>query len=178
MRFMLGSIGLENPLDRRYFYAKNSDDQMLGFVVFLPYLNGSSYLAEVTRRKSDAPQGVMEKIIYEAFQIMKEEGVQFVNMGLSPLYNIDSESGFNEKLFAYIYDNMNEAFDFKALHHAKEKYAPTDWESRYLAYYPKPFSLHYAHAIIKAQNPGKLSKVILNQLKSENEKKDHQEIKN
>lgn len=170
MHFMLGSIGLENPLDRRYFYAKSNDDKMLGFVVFLPYLNGLSYLAEVTRRKSDAPQGVMEKIIYEAFQTMKEEGVQLVNMGLSPLYNIDSGNGFNEKLFAYIYDNMNEAFDFKALHHAKEKYAPTDWENRYLVYYPKPFSLHYAHAIIKAQNPGKLSKVILNQVKSEMKK--------
>jgi phosphatidylglycerol lysyltransferase len=171
MSFMLGGINLEKPLDRRYFYARDINGKMLGFVVFLPYLRGKAYLAEVTRRRANAPQGVMEKIIYEAFQVMKEEGVETVNMGLSPLYNVASgdKATFNEKLFAYVYDNMNEAYDFKALHHAKEKYAPTSWEARFLAYYPKPFTPQFAYAMIKAQNPEKISKLVISQLKKPTE---------
>jgi phosphatidylglycerol lysyltransferase len=92
-------------------------------------------------------------------------------MGLSPLYNVASgdKATFNEKLFAYVYDNMNEAYDFKALHHAKEKYAPTSWEARFLAYYPKPFSPQFAYAMIKAQNPEKISKLVFSQLKKPTE---------
>jgi len=168
MTFMLGGVGLDNPLDRRYFYARDAQGEMLGFVVFLPYLSGKGYLADVTRRKNNAPQGVLEKINYEAFMVMKDEGVQIGNMGLSPLYNVDSgdKTTFNEKLFAYVYENMNNAYNFKALHHAKEKYAPSYWEDRYLAYYPKPFSPYFAYAIVKAQNPENISKVVLTQLKT------------
>ena len=168
MTFMLGGVGLDNPLDRRYFYARDAQGEMLGFVVFLPYLSGKGYLADVTRRKNNAPQGVLEKINYEAFMVMKDEGVQIGNMGLSPLYNVDSgdKITFNEKLFAYVYENMNNAYNFKALHHAKEKYAPSYWEERYLAYYPKPFSPYFAYAIVKAQNPENISKVVLTQLKT------------
>lgn len=167
MQFMLGSIGLVEPRERRYFYAMDSQGIMLGFVVFLPYLMGDAYLAEVTRRRNNAPQGVLEKIIYEAFMTFKEEGVIYGNMGLSPLYNTSSDhaNSVSEKISHYIYENLNAAYDFKALHHAKEKYAPTHWESRYLVYYPKPMTLKYAYAIVKAQNPEKLSTIMLSQFK-------------
>jgi len=173
MSFMLGGVGLDNPLDRRYFYAIDAQEQMLGFVVFLPYLNGLGYLADVTRRRKNAPQGVLEKIIYEAFMIMKGEGAQWGNMGLSPLYNVASgdKTTLNEKFFAYIYDNLNYAYDFKALHHAKAKYAPTHWENRYLAYFPKPFSLQYAYAIVKSQCPQNIPKLVLSQITMEKKDK-------
>lgn len=173
MSFMLGGVGLDNPLDRRYFYAINAQEQMLGFVVFLPYLSGLGYLADVTRRRKNAPQGVIEKIIYEAFMVMKGEGVQWGNMGLSPLYNVASgdKTTLNEKFFAYIYDNLNYAYDFKALHHAKAKYAPTHWENRYLAYFPKPFSLQYAYAIVKSQCPQNIPKLVLSQITMEKKDK-------
>jgi len=167
MKFMLGGIGLEYPRERRYFCAVDNEGVMLGFVVFLPYLMGKGYLAEVTRRTNNAPQGVLEKIIYEAFMAMKDEGITYGNMGLSPLYNDSSDSvnTMSEKISRYIYENLNAAYDFKALHHAKEKYAPTHWEDRYIVYYPKPMTFKYAYAIVKAQNPEKLSRIILSQFK-------------
>ncbi len=166
MVFMVGGLSLDNPLDRRYFYAIDALGKMLGFVVFLPYLSGLGYIADVTRRSSDAPQGVLEKIIYDAYMVMKEEGVKWGSMGLSPLYNVASGDRitFSERLFTFIYDNLNAAYDFKALHHAKEKYAPTHWEERFLAFYPKPFTPQYAYAIVKAQNPKNISGLVLSQL--------------
>ncbi|MDP4118855.1 MAG: phosphatidylglycerol lysyltransferase domain-containing protein [Bacillota bacterium] len=166
MVFMLGGVGLDDPLDRRYFYASDKEGNMLGFVVFLPYDSGMGYLADVTRRKNNAPQGVLEKIIYEAFMKMREEGVIWGNMGLSPLYNVaeKDKATITEKLFAYIYDNMSHGYDFKALNHAKSKYAPTDWMPRYLAYSPTPFSPSYAYAIVRAQVDKGLAKLVISEL--------------
>lgn len=38
MIFMLGGDGLDDPLDRRYFYCVDSEGILQGFVVFLPYM--------------------------------------------------------------------------------------------------------------------------------------------
>ena len=155
MQFMLGGVNLNAPRKRRYYYAVDGQGHMLGFVVFLPYMNGKAYLADVTRRRSSAPQGVLEKIIFDAFMIMKDEGVIYGNMGLSPLYNVDQDQSqsVSTKVSEYIYENLNAIYNFKLLHHSKAKYAPTHWEPRYVTYYPKPMTLKYAFAIVRAQNP-------------------------
>ena len=164
MHFTMGGTGLADPLDRRYFYACDEEGKILGFVVFLPYLDG--YLADVTRRRNDAPQGVLEKIIYEAFMQFKEGGTTWGNMGLSPLYNVadHDKSSMTERLFNYIYENLNSSYGFKQLHHAKEKYAPTHWVPRYLAYYPSPFSPKLAYALVRCQIKKGLLQVLLGEL--------------
>lgn len=161
MGFMLGGNGLEEPLDRRYFTARAADGRMLGYVVFLPYDSGRAYLADVTRRRKDAPQGVLEKIIWDAFQVFREEGVLWGNMGLVPLANLQEESRekMAAKVFQFVYENLNSIYGFKALHHAKEKYAPTHWQTRYMAYHPKIFTPQMAYAIVKLQNPGGIRKM-------------------
>ncbi len=168
LSFMLGGTGLENPMERRYFLSRDADGKLLGFVVFLPYAAQKGYLADVTRRLPNAPQGVLEKTVYDAFMIMRDEGVQWGCMGLSPLYNMPDgdKKKFTEKLFSFVYDHLNDIYGFKALHHAKEKYAPTHWQPRYLAYYPNSFSPRLAYAMVKAQNPGGISKLLLVELKA------------
>lgn len=164
MQFLLGGMGLSSPMDRRYFVAFDCDNTLLGFVIFLPFTNG--YLADVTRRRKNAPQGVLEKIIWEAFMTFKEEGVLWGNMGMSPLYNVaDSEKAkLPEKLFSYIYENLNSSYGFQQLHHAKAKYAPTHWQPRYLVYSPKPFSPKLAYALVRCQIKEGFWNIIKNEL--------------
>lgn len=156
LSFMLGGMGLENPLERRFFVARDANQMILGFVVFVPYENQKAYLADVTRRRIDAPQGVIEKLIYDGFMALKADGVLWGNMGLVPLVNVaegKEKTTLPEKMFEYVYENLNQFYDFKALHHAKEKYAPTHWVSRYIVYKPKRFTLQMAYAIVRVQNP-------------------------
>lgn len=155
MSFMLGGTELDNPMDRRYFFARDTKGKMLGFVVFIPFQGGKGYLADVTRRLPDAPQGVLEKIIYEGFMVMKSQGVEWGSMGLAPLANVreNDKNAITGRLFEFIYENLNNIYSFKNLHHSKEKYAPTQWQSRYMAYHPKIFTPKIAYAIVKAQNP-------------------------
>ena len=155
LSFMMGSIGLDNPMDRRYFISRNTSGKILGFIVFNPYNSKKAYLAEVTRRRKDAPQGVMEKLIYDGFMALKEDGVIWGSMGLVPLANVryEEENTFTAKIFEYVYENLNQLYGFKSLHHAKKKYAPTHWQNRYIVYYPKNFTMKMAYAIVKVQNP-------------------------
>lgn len=166
LSFMLGSISLESPMDRRYFTASDKDNNMLGFIVFTPFSGGKGYMADVTRRRNNAPIGVMEKITIEAFNKMKSEGIKWGSLGLAPLANVADEGGVAEKLLEFVYEKLNSFYGFKTLHHYKKKYGPSAWEPRYLVYYPRIFTPKIAYSIIKAQNPKGVTDYILNQLKS------------
>jgi len=166
LSFMLGIISLDNPMDRRYFAAYDSDNNMLGFIVFIPFVNGKGYYADVTRRKQEAPIGVMEKITIEAFAQMKREGAKWGSLGLAPLANVASDGKKTSKALEFVYENLNNFYGFKSLHQYKKKYGPTSWESRYLVFYPKIFTPKIAYSVIKAQNPKGVSDFIMTQLKS------------
>ncbi len=166
LSFMLGSVALDNPMDRRYFLAYDSENKMLGFIVFVPFLEGKGYYADVTRRKKDAPIGVMEKITIEAFQTMKKEGVLWGSLGLAPLANVGEDNKVASKVLEFVYENLNNFYGFKTLHQYKKKYGPTAWDSRYLVFYPKLFTPKIAYSVIKAQNPKGVSDFILTQLRS------------
>ncbi|MFC4652130.1 bifunctional lysylphosphatidylglycerol flippase/synthetase MprF [Lactococcus nasutitermitis] len=167
MGFMLGGLELANPLNRRYFYAKDGEGKMLAFVVFIPYDAGNAYMADVTRRRSAAPNGTMEVIMFDAFTVMRDEGVTWGNLGLCPLANVKSEesSSMTAPIFEFVFENLNGIYGFKGLYQAKKKFAPTDWQARYVAYAPKPFGASYAYALIKAQNPKGIDRLILEKLR-------------
>ncbi len=166
LSFMLGTISLDNPMDRRYFAAYDKEKKMLGFIVFSPFSGGKGYLADITRRRNNAPIGVMEKITIEAFNQMKSEGVRWGTLGLAPLVNVADDGGMAGKLFEFVYEKLNSFYGFKGLYHYKKKYGPTSWENRYIVYYPKLFTPKIAYSIIKAQNPRGVGDFLLVQLKS------------
>ena len=148
---------------------------MLAFVIFVPYAEGeeTGYMADVTRRRTHVPNGSMELCLLQAFETMREEGVTWGNLGLCPLANIEDEedsSKVTTQLFQFIYENMNGVYGFKGLYQAKKKWNPSDWQTRYIAYAPKPFGFSYAYAMLKAQNPKGINKLIIDKLKNKIEK--------
>ena len=111
-------------------------------------------MADMTRHGNKAPGGVMELIMYEAFQVFKEEGVEYASLGVAPLAGLKEENaGFMEKLLEFVYEHLNQCYGFKDLYRAKEKYSPTVWEPSYYAYLPKIPSPDMFYAVVKIQNP-------------------------
>lgn len=155
--FTVGDAGLEEPLDRRYFYAKDSVGRMVAFHVFIPFAGMNGYMADVTRRLPDAPGGATEKIMYDALMIFKEEGLHWGSMGLASLANV-REDGMNDsvaaKLLEFIYEKGNVFYGFKDLHRAKEKYSPSAWVPGYFVYSAKTLTPQLAYAAIKIQDTG------------------------
>lgn len=155
LSFTLGGVGLDNPMDKRYFYAKNAEGKLVGFIVFVPFAGMDGYYADVTRRTEDAPRGVNEIIMVEAFQKFKDEGIHWATMGLAPLANLSEEGkpdSTTTRLLEFVYENLNEVYGFKELYRAKVKYNPF-WVPGYFAFMPRIMTPKMAYAIIKIQNP-------------------------
>ena len=168
LQFTMGTVGLEDPMDKRYFYALNSDGKMVAFIVFVPFLGKNGYMADVTRHGKDAPSGVMETIIYEAFQVFKEEGIGYGSLGVAPLAGLSAESkNPMERLLQFIYDHLNACYGFRDLYRAKEKYSPTEWVPSYYAYLPKYPTPSMLYAAVEIQNPHGIRGYILTFLKGE-----------
>ena len=154
LQFTMGTVGLDAPMDKRYFYASLPDGRIVAFIVFVPFLAKQGYMADVTRHGKDAPGGVMETIIYDAFLKFKSEGVQYGSLGVAPLAGLDTENADPvERLLRFVYDHLNSCYGFRDLYQAKEKYSPTEWLPAYYAYWPKPASPDMFYAVIKVQNP-------------------------
>lgn len=153
LSFTMGTAGLEKPMDKRYFYARDKDNQIVAFIVFVPFLGKDGYMADVTRHGNGAPGGVMETIIYEAFQVFKNEGIHYGSLGVAPLAGLDDEKAEPvEKLLHFVYDHLNECYGFKDLYRAKEKYSPTEWIPAYYIYLPKFPTPDMFYAVVKIQN--------------------------
>lgn len=168
LQFTMGTVGLDDPMDKRYFYALNSDGKMVAFIVFVPFLGKNGYMADVTRHGKDAPSGVMETIIYEAFQVFKEEGIGYGSLGVAPLAGLNAESKNPlERLLQFIYDHLNACYGFRDLYRAKEKYSPTEWVPSYYAYLPKYPTPSMLYAAVEIQNPHGIRGYILTLLKGE-----------
>lgn len=154
LKFTMGTLGLDQPMDRRYFYALDENGSMVAYIVFVPFLGKNGYMADMTRHGDHAPGGVMEDIMYEAFQVFKSEGVEYTSLGVAPLAGLKEENAsFMEKLLEFVYEHLNQCYGFKDLYRAKEKYSPTVWEPSYYAYLPKIPSPDMFYAVVKIQNP-------------------------
>lgn len=151
--FTMGGIGFDDPMERRYFYALNSEDLVEGFIVFVPFKGMRGYMTDVTRHRKNATRGVMEKILYEAILSFREEGIEEVSLAPAPLARLEEEPEVTARLLNTIYERMNGVYGFKTLYQTKLKYNPTYWEPVYYVYYPAVFTPAIAYAIIKIQNP-------------------------
>lgn len=168
LQFTMGTVGLDNPMDKRYFYACNADGKMVAFIVFVPFLGKNGYMADVTRHGKDAPSGVMETIIYEAFQVFKAEGVGYGSLGVAPLAGLDARSKNPvERLLQFVYDHLNACYGFRDLYRAKEKYSPTQWVPSYYAYLPKYPTPGMFYATVEIQNPHGIRGYIVSFFKEE-----------
>lgn len=155
LTFTMGTLGLERPLDRRYFYACDEQGHIYGYNVYCPFDGGAGYMADITRRSHDAPGGITEKIMYEAFQVFKQEAVRTVSLGIAPLANIVREGEHAngiEKLLQFVYEHLNSCYGFKNLYRAKENYSPTEWLPGYYAWLPKLPAPEVFYAVVRIQN--------------------------
>jgi len=155
--FTIGSVGLENPLDRRYFYAKDAEGNIVAFHVFIPFAGKNGYMADITRRMPGAPSGVTEKINFDAFMTFREEGIAWGSLGLAPLSNVlesHEKNSIDAKFLNLIYEKCSRFYGFKSLHLAKERAVPTLWMPGYLVYSTRHITPSIAYAMIKIQNTG------------------------
>lgn len=102
-------------------------------------LVSESQLKEITidmmRHRADMVHGTMDFLFLSLFQCSKEQGYERFNLGLSALSGVGEEptSARVEKVIHYLYQHMNQFYNFKGLHAYKAKFRP-HWEPRHLVF--------------------------------------------
>jgi len=115
----------------RNFWAWQ-EGKLIGFAVFDPiYSDGKlvAYYHNVDRISDTAPHGVSAALIIYAIDVFKQEGVQFVSLGMSPLYQLTLQNHksfdynhFTRDALRYAYDNLNYIYPFKGNSSHKKKF--------------------------------------------------------
>ncbi len=92
LQFTMGTVGLDDPMDKRYFYALNSDGKMVAFIVFVPFpwkkrLHGRC--DETRKRRAQRSHGDDH---LRGISGIQEEGIGYGSLGVAPLAGLNAES--------------------------------------------------------------------------------------
>ena len=116
--------------DVRNFWAYQNG-KLIAMAVFDPiYKNDQviGYYHNVDRILPEAPNGTGAFLILEAMNRFGEEGKEFVSLGMSPLFMIQSRPSHNknqktQKALKYAYKNLNFIYPFQGNASHKQKFA-------------------------------------------------------
>jgi len=109
---------------------------------------------DLMRRRRAAESGTMDFLFVSLFLWAKSKGYDTFNLGLSSLSGVgeNPDDPVLEQAMHYIYEHINQFYNFKGLHEFKEKFGPI-WSPRYLIY-PGPDSLLPTVFTVIAANSG------------------------
>jgi len=117
------------------------EDKIIAFANIVPEYQRNEITIDLMRHLPDETNGVMDYLFVSLFEWARAKGYDTVNLGLSPFWGVGEQPDDPrvEQALRYIYDHINQFYNFKGLHGFKEKFHP-DWSPRYLVY-PGPVNL-------------------------------------
>ncbi len=132
--FLVRPLRYQSEKDVRYFWAYLPDgngQKLIGFAVFDPIYSDErviGYYHNIDRLDEFAPHGTSVSIVLHALEILNEEGIDKISLGMSPLSlqrGLSSELKFNmftRKAFWYAFENLNSIYPFKGNASHKKKF--------------------------------------------------------
>ena len=105
------------------------------FANILPEYQASESTIDLMRHRPHGEKGEMDFLFVSLFEWAKVQGFATFNLGLSGLAGIGENPSDPsiERALHYVYEHVNQFYNFKGLHEFKAKFDPT-WSPRYLVY--------------------------------------------
>jgi phosphatidylglycerol lysyltransferase len=124
------------------------------FANFIPEYQLNEITIDLMRRRRDIENGTMDFLFVSMFQWAKSQGYDSFNLGLSALSGVGEkpDDPAVERVMHFIYEHVNQFYNFKGLHSFKEKFHP-QWSPRYLIY-PGAANLAQAWLAVTQANSG------------------------
>ncbi|NJD59641.1 MAG: flippase-like domain-containing protein [Anaerolineae bacterium] len=113
----------------------NPEGFIEAFANIIPEYQVNEISIDLMRHRKQAEKGQMDFLFVNLIEWARAEGYATFNMGLSGLSGIGehpTDPTF-ERALHYVYEHINQFYNFKGLHEFKAKYDPS-WSPRYLIY--------------------------------------------
>ncbi|MEZ4729331.1 MAG: flippase-like domain-containing protein [Caldilineaceae bacterium] len=134
-RFALGWFDDDYIRNSQVMAIHTPDSAIAAFANIVPEYQRNEISIDLMRRRRTVESGTMEFLFVAFLQWAKERGYATFNLGLSALSGVGQQADdpVMERALRYIYEHINQFYNFKGLHEFKEKFHP-EWSPRYLVY--------------------------------------------
>lgn len=152
-RFSLGWFEDNYIRSSRIMTIQSADGTIVAFATILPEYQRNEIGVDLMRRLTRTEPGTMDFLFVSLIQWAREQGYETFNLGLSALAGVGlrDEDPAVERAMHYIFEHVNQFYNFKGLHAFKQKFDP-EWSPRYLIY-PGPAALPaIAIALVRADS--------------------------
>lgn len=126
--FMIRPMEMDYHENERHFFAYQ-DGKAVGFVWFDPIYEDNriiSYVPNISRASEHFRQGIFYTIMVHAMEVFRNEGVPYMDLGLSPLQldprDEPQESPRLKRLLQLIYEKGNFLYSFKGMAFTKSRF--------------------------------------------------------
>jgi phosphatidylglycerol lysyltransferase len=132
--FTLGQFDPDYLRSEPVLVVLDSAGTVLAFINLIS-VNRSEITGDLMRRRTDAPNGIMDYLFIKLFLYAREKGYARVSLGMAPMTGFEEreEATAEERAIHGLFQRLDFLFSFRGLHHYKAKFA-TSWEPRYLVY--------------------------------------------
>jgi len=157
MRFSLGWFDDEYIRGSPIGAVHAPQGWIAAFANLVPEYQLNEITIDLMRHRQPLENGTMEFLFASLFQWAKSLGYGTFNLGLSSLAGVGQKAGDPaiERVMHWVYENVDQFYNFKGLHAFKEKFSP-QWSPRYLIY-PGVTNLPQAWlAVVNANTGGRL----------------------
>ncbi len=122
--------------------------RIVAFANILPSYQSEEGNFDMMRRRSEAPNGVMELLFVGLIEHFRDQGLHGMNLGLAPLSGLDGDAP-SDRALRLIHEHGRRSFNFEGLRAFKDKWSP-QWEPRFIMYRRETDLPRVATAIARA----------------------------
>jgi phosphatidylglycerol lysyltransferase len=132
--FTLGNFDPAYLRSKPVLTIQDAAGTVLAFINLVS-VNKSEITGDLMRRRTDAPNGIMDYLFIKLCLYAREGGYARVSLGMAPMtgFQEHEEATVEERAIHGLFQKLNFLFSFRGLRHYKAKFA-TSWEPRYLIY--------------------------------------------
>jgi len=134
-RFSLGWFDHDYLQGCTIAVVEDAEGNPRAFANLIPEYRRNEATIDLMRHRKDIERGTMDFLFTSLLQRCKEQGYDGFNLGLVVFSGVGetTDAPRMEKGVHYLYDHLNQFYNFQGLRAYKDKFHP-QWESRYLVY--------------------------------------------
>jgi lysylphosphatidylglycerol synthetase-like protein (DUF2156 family) len=158
LKLMVGQRGGRAQPSRRLFAALDEAGTVLAYVSFSPvYGTQSGWLHDLSRRRPDAPAGVLELIVVTAIEMFTAERASHLHFGFTPFTNLSPEhevagaSRFTARILQFLAQHGSAIYPAASQLAYKEKWGLDLVQPEYIAF-QGGISLRSVWSLLRATN--------------------------